>query len=215
MKIGILGAGHMGQTLARLLVQAGYQVQLANSRGPDSLSEFVTGLGPLAAASTATALVNWAELVILATRWDQTAPAVQGLGPWEGKIVIDTTNNRYGPRPGDVYDLGELTSSEVVASLVPGARLVKAFNHQPIAALGEDLGPSANQQKALFVAGDDQTARERVAQLISDIGGFPIDLGPLRDGGRLFATGGGPLAGYGRLLTVEEAQEIMQRVLSQ
>lgn len=209
MRVGILGAGHMGQALARLLVQARYHVLLTNSRGPDSLAELVASLGPLASAGTPTTLVDRADIIVLATRWQQTPAAVEGLGPWNGKIVIDTTNNRFGPNPGDVYDLGELTSSEVVASLLPGAHVVKAFNHQPIQALLEDLGPRSPKGKVLFLAGDDQRARQRVAQLIRDIGGLPMDLGTLRDGGKLFATGGGPLAGHGRLLTLPEVQQIL------
>jgi predicted dinucleotide-binding enzyme len=119
-KIGILGAGRMGTALARLFVDAGHQVRLANSRGPDSLAPLVAELGPRAGAGLAGEIVAWAEVVALATRWGQTPDAVAGLGPWTGKIVIDTTNNRIGPGPADVVDLGERTSSEVVAALVSG-----------------------------------------------------------------------------------------------
>ncbi len=107
-----------------------------------------------------------------------------------------------------MYDLGDSTSSEVVAALVPGARLVKAFNHQPIPGL-ESLGvlsAGETECKALFIAGDDTGAKQIVAQIIRKIGGEPIDTGNLRAGGRLQGTGA-PLAGFGRLLNVQEAQE--------
>lgn len=207
LKIGILGAGRMGRTLARLLVKADYRVKLANSRGPDSLVEIVAELGNLASAGTPKEMVDSSDVVILATRWEQTPLAVRELGLWNDKIVVDTTNNRFGPGAKDLYNLGDLTSSEVVAALVPGARLVKAFNHQPIPEL-ESLGElpaGETERKALFVAGDDSDAKQVVAQIIRKIGGEPIDTGNLRDGGQLQGTGA-PLAGFGRLLNVREAQ---------
>jgi predicted dinucleotide-binding enzyme len=211
MNIGILGAGRMGRTLAHLRVTAGHRVQLANSRGPESLAALIAELGPGAAAGTPKEVIAFADVVVLATRWEQTAAAVQGLGPWNSKVVVDTTNNRFGPGPNDLYDLGGRTSSEVVAELLPGARVVKAFNHQPIPALAESLGPSPSERNALFIAGDDTDAKRLVAQLIRNIGGEPIDTGSLREGGRLQATGG-PLAGHGRLLTPSEARRLLAEV---
>jgi predicted dinucleotide-binding enzyme len=212
MNVAIVGAGRMGTALARLFVAAGHQVRLANSRGPESLQALVAELGPRAGAGRPNEVAAWGEVVVLATRWDQTPDAVAGLGPWDGKIVIDTTNNRIGPGRADVIDLGGRTSSEVVAELVPGARLVKAFNHQPIPALTSELSPDRpdhTERNALFLAGDDADAKHVVGKLIRDIGGEPIDTGDLREGGRLQASGGGPLAGHGRLLTVVEARELL------
>jgi predicted dinucleotide-binding enzyme len=204
--IGILGSGRMGTALARLLAGAGYRVLLANSRGPHTLADQVRELGALAAAGDRADVVEAADIVVLATRWEQTPRAVEGVGPWDGKIVVDTTNNRFGPRPDQVYDLGGRSSSEVVAGLVPGARVVKAFNHAPITALAE-IGSSAD--KALFVAGDDDEAKATVARLIRDIGGVAIDTGTRAGGGRLQATGG-PLAGHGRLLGEDEARRALE-----
>jgi predicted dinucleotide-binding enzyme len=211
MNIGILGAGRMGQTLARLLVNAGHRVCLANSRGPESLGPLVAELGPGATAGTREEVVAFGDVLVLATRWEQTPAAVNGLGPWNGKVVIDTTNNRFGPGPADLFDLGERTSSEVVAELLPGARVVKAFNHQPIPALADSLGSTSSERNALFVAGDDGDAKRLVAQLIRDMGGEPIDSGSLPYGGRLQNTGG-PLAGHGRLLTPSEAHRLLTQI---
>jgi predicted dinucleotide-binding enzyme len=206
MVIGVLGAGRMGQTLARLLVAAGHDVRLTNSRMPDSLAAFVGELGPGATAVAARDIATGADVVVLATRWEQLPAATAAVPSWDGVVVVDTTNPRFGPGPDDVYDTGARTSSEVVAELVPGARLVKAFNHQPIPALATELGTERN---ALFVAGDDPTAKARVADLMRSIGGAPIDTGDLRTGGALQASGGGPLAGHGRLLTEAEARTIL------
>lgn len=212
LSICILGAGRMGKTLARLLFKAGYRVKLANSRSPDTLIAIVAELGTMASAGTPKEMVDSSDIVILATRWEQTPLAVRELGQWSGKIVIDTTNNRFGPGAKDLYDLGNSTSSEVVAALVPGARLVKALNHQPIPEL-ESVGefPAAEaERKALFIAGDDFDAKQIVAQIIRRIGGKPIDTGNLREGGRLQGTGAS-LAGFGRLLGATEAQNLLNR----
>jgi predicted dinucleotide-binding enzyme len=205
MDIGIIGAGRMGTTLARLFVDAGHRVKLSNSRGPASLADLVAELGPAASAGTTAEVVAFGEVVVIATQWRQTADAVAGIDRWDGTIVIDTTNNRFGPGPDDVFDLGGRGSSEVVAELVPGARLVKAFNHQPIPSLAE----MSSGRNALFLAGDDPGARRTVADLIRSIGGEPFDMGSLRDGGALMQSGGGPLAGHGRLLTPREARELL------
>lgn len=211
MRIGILGAGHMGRMLARLFLAAGHEVALANSRGPASLAPLLAELGERARGATPRALARHCEVIVLATRWEQTPLAVQDLGPLDGEVVIDTTNNRFGPGPEDLYDVGDRTSSEVVAGLVPGARLVKAFNHQPIPALDELRGAGGAERRALFVAGDDAGAKQVVARLVRDIGGEPMDTGSLREGGRLQGTGG-PLAGFGRLLGVAEAREVLGRL---
>jgi predicted dinucleotide-binding enzyme len=209
MVVGILGAGNMGCTLARLFVDAGHDVRLANSRGPESLADLVTQLGPRATAVAVSAMAAGADLVVLATRWEQLPAATAAVPSWAGTVVVDATNPRFGPGPDDVYDTGALTSSEVVAELVPGARLVKAFNHQPIPALAAELGPAPSERNALFLAGDDADAKAVVAELMRSIGGEPIDTGDLRSGGALQASGGGPLAGHGRLLTPAEAAEIL------
>ena len=210
MTIGILGAGRLGLTVARLFAAAGHRVLVANSRRPSTLAVQVRGLGPDAAACSAEELVRRSDIVVLAVPWTQVPSVAARLGPWRDKIVVDATNNRYGPEPGDVYDLSGRGSSEIVAELLPGARLVKAFNHQPFASLAM-LRPGRPSGKALFVAGDDQDAKRAVARLIEDIGGTPVDTGGLRDGGRLQATGG-PLAGQGRLLEVDEARDLLTRV---
>jgi predicted dinucleotide-binding enzyme len=209
MVVGILGAGRMGRTLARLFAAAGHDVRLANSRRPASLGELIAELGPRATAVAAADIAAGADVVILAARWEQLPDATAAVPSWAGAVVVDTTNPRFGPGPDDVYDTGALTSSEAVAALVPGARVVKAFNHQPIPALATELGPAPSERNALFLAGDDAGAKALVAELMRSIGGAPIDTGDLRSGGALQASGGGPLAGHGRLLTSAEAAEIM------
>ena len=142
MVVGLLGAGRMGETLARLLAGAGHDVRLANSRGPATLADLVADIGPRAAAVAARDIAAGAGVVILATRWEQL-PAADRAPCRRGTAWSSSTRRTRAsaPAPDDVYDTGALTSSEVVAALVPGARLVKAFNHQPIPALAAELGP--------------------------------------------------------------------------
>ncbi len=205
MLVGVLGAGQVGQLFCELLVERGHQVLLANSRGPASLQPLIEQLGPQVTAVVSAELQR-TEMIILVVRWQHIPAALEPLADYSG-IIVDVINNRFGPKPSDFHDLGGRGSSEIVAELLPQARLVKAFNHQPFADLAH-LHDSPTP-KALFVAGDDQAAKQIVIELIESFGATAMDLGDLREGGRLFSTGTGPLAGHGRVLTVAEAQAIL------
>jgi predicted dinucleotide-binding enzyme len=131
MPIGIIGAGAIGRPLAQRLAAAGEQVLVSNSRGPETLRDWAAraggGIRPVSVKEAAAG-----EIIVLAVPWRhlQDAVASTGVTDWSGRIVIDTTNP-LGPPDFEVADLGGLTSSEAVAGLVPGARLVKAFNTLP------------------------------------------------------------------------------------
>ena len=141
MIIGILGAGKMAQMLVPKLVSGGHRVIISNSRGPASLQSLVDQLGPGVSAAESKEMVADADLVVLATPWEKTSAAVSAAGGWDGKIVIDTTNNRRGPRPEDLIDIGARTSSEVVAEMLPGAHVVKTLNYEPIPVFAGGLPP--------------------------------------------------------------------------
>lgn len=132
-----------------------------------------------------------ADLVFLAVNWSRIPAALDGLGPWEGRILVDTNNPIEAPalRP---IDLGGITSSEVVASLAPGARVVKAFNHLAPALLMRDPRAEGGN-RVLFVAGDDRQAKGEVVQLAERLGFGAVDLGSLAAGGRLTQFPGGAL----------------------
>jgi len=200
--LGFLGAGRLAQMLAPKAAAAGWKVILSNSRGADSLTELVDGIAGDVSAASPAEMVAEADIVLLAIRWPQLAEATQGLS-WDGKIVIDATNNRLGPKPEDVIDIGNVLSSDIVAEHVPGARLVKAFNHEPIFLFDKALPPQ-DDAKVLFLAGSDAAANEAVAGLIRDLGAEPVDLGPIDQGGKQIAMGG-PLTNKMKLYTVEEA----------
>lgn len=211
LKIGILGAGQMAQALARPWLRAGHEIALTSAGGPSSIAALVRALGQGARAIEVPELAVFGDVIVLATRWPQLPDAIAALGTVSGKVVIDATNNRIGPRPEDLIDTGARGSSEVVADMLPGARVVKAFNHLPIPALAELGRTTRGAAGGLFIAGDDANAKAIVSQLVLDLGATPIDTGSLADGGRLQSTGRGPLAGFGRLLPEDEARDALAR----
>ncbi len=190
MTIGIIGAGAIGSAFARALARAGIEATIANSRSPESLASLVQELGPTIKAGTREEAAS-ADIVLVAVNWSKLPKALEGLGDWKGRIVIDANNPIEAPlfRP---VDLGGRPSSEVFADLVPGARVVKAFNHlQPRLIEGDPR--SEGGRRILFVSGDDARAKAQVNALIERLGFYPLDLGSTEVGGRLAQFPGGPL----------------------
>lgn len=210
MTIGILGAGKMAQMLVPKLVSGGHHVIISNSRGPESLQPLIQQLGSGVSAADTQQMLAQADVVILATPWEKTPAAIAAAGSWAGKVVIDATNNRRGPRPEDLIDIGDQGSSEVVAQMVPGAQVVKTFNYEPIPIFAAGL-PAEGDSGAIFFSGDDAQAKEKVAQLIRDLGGEPIDAGSLTEGGKLHGMGG-PLSLKLKLLAPKEAKALLNSV---
>ena len=204
MKIGIIGSGHIGGTLARHFAKAGHQVGLSNSRGPDSLTGLVSSLGPNARAMTVEEAAKFGDIVVLAVPW--RTPEALPRPEWvAGKLVIDAMNP-YSSQ-GEVIDLGQKSSSEEVAKRLPGARLVKAFNTMFYRTLATEARSRPEDRLVLFVAGDDAEAKAVVARLIEEIGFAVVDTGPLREGGRLQQPGS-PI--YNRPMKLEEARHAVR-----
>jgi hypothetical protein len=191
MKFGSIGAGTIGQAVGRHVLGAEHEVIFSNSRGPESLGELVTQLGPGASAGTV-AQAAAAEMVLFAPPWDNVKDAVAGITDWNGSIVIDATN-QFSVDTRQPADLGDLTGSEYIASLMPGARVIKAFNTMYARYIEPNPRHEAGRQ-ILFYAGDDTDAKARFHELFDGIGFAPVDIGPLREGGRLMQIGGGPLS---------------------
>ncbi|WP_327699374.1 NADPH-dependent F420 reductase [Streptomyces sp. NBC_00459] len=199
MRIGIIGAGALGQALAVRFVAAGAEVLLGDSRGPRSLRELADSIGPGLTPVTVAEAAD-PEIVVLAVPWRGLSEAVRAadVSDWQERIVIDTANP-LGPPDLRVADLQGRPSSEVVAGLVPGARLVKAFNTLAPAVLGADPRTPAGR-RVIFLSGNHEGANNRVARLVEHVGWAAVDLGPLADGGRLQQFPGGPLPTLSLLL---------------
>jgi 8-hydroxy-5-deazaflavin:NADPH oxidoreductase len=174
--VGIIGAGRLGQAMARTALRAGRRVVIANSRGPGSLMSVVTALGEGVSPGTAHDAAA-AGIVVVAVPWTRVPEAVQGLA-WRGQVVIDATNDWAAD------DLQGRTSSELVADLVPGARVVKAGNTLGAEVLGSDP-QEAGGRRVIFVSGDDADAKADVVAVFEDAGFATIDLGSLAIGGAM------------------------------
>jgi 8-hydroxy-5-deazaflavin:NADPH oxidoreductase len=190
MTIGIVGAGAISQALATQLARAGIDTLISNSRGPHTLTTVVEALGPRVRAVTAPEAAAL-DLVVLAVPWHRLREALTPLPPWNGRIVIDTTNPLV-PAGVPPPDLGGRTSSEIVADLLPGARLVKAFNTLPPRLVAADPH-EAGGRRVVFFSGNDVPAKAEVGELIGRLGFAGVDLGDLATGGKLQQYPGGPL----------------------
>jgi predicted dinucleotide-binding enzyme len=183
LRIGIIGAGNIGQALARLAVASGHQATLSNSRGPETLHDHDVAAEIGCRVAQATDVPSSSEMVVL------TVPltAAFDLPPHllDNRVVIDT-NNYYPDRDGriDALDRHETTTSQMIANHFQGATIVKAFN----AILAKDLLDPAvlpnDAMRALPIAGDDDAAKAIVAALQADFGYDTVDAGLLTDSWR-------------------------------
>jgi len=193
MEIGTIGAGAFAQAFAKQALKTGHKVKLSNSRGPDSLREIVNHLGPGAIAATKEEAAA-CEMVLLAVPWDKVPETLARLPEWTNQILIDGTNPFHG-EAGDFTpaDVGNLSTSQLVAAHAPGARVVKALNNMTVPNLEAEPVVSGARRVA-FISADNDGAKKRVEILLESFGYSVIDLGNLRDGG-LIQQAGGPLAG--------------------
>ncbi|MGH2938719.1 MAG: NADPH-dependent F420 reductase [Solirubrobacterales bacterium] len=183
--VGIIGAGRIGQAMARIAQRTGRRVTIANSRGPGTLTALVEKLGEGVSAGTVEEAAS-ADIVVIAVMWGDVPDAVGGVA-WAGQVLIDPTNDF------DASDLDGRTSSEVVADLVAPARVVKAGNTMGAEVLASDPQEGGGK-RVIFVSGDEDAAKADVTSLFEGAGFFVIDLGGLAEGGRMQQVGS-PLSG--------------------
>jgi predicted dinucleotide-binding enzyme len=192
MKVGIIGAGAIGRAFAQALARSDVAAVMSSLRGPESLAPFLRGLGGDVTAATVAGAAS-EEMVLLALPWTEISAAVGTIPDWEGRIVIDATNPISFP-PYRVLDLEGRLSSEVVAGLLPGAQLVKAFNTLPARLLEE--GPrAAGGRRVVVYCGDHARAKAEVGRLVERLGFAGVDLGRIAEGGRLQHVPLGPFPG--------------------
>lgn len=183
--LGIIGAGHIGSQVARVAVANGYDVVIANSRGPETLADLVAELGPHAKAATAAEAATAGDAVVV------TVPlhAIDRLPVEElaGKIVLDT-NNYYFERDGriEALDKGETTTSELLQRQLPTSRIAKAFNHIYASEITADATPAGTpDRRALATAGDDAEAVAFVTRFYDQAGFDTVNVGPLSESWRV------------------------------
>ena len=207
MRIGVIGSGRIGGTVARLAARSGHEVAIANSRGPETVEPLAAEIGHGARAATVEETAHFGVLILIAIPFKalDELPA-EALA---GRIVIDAMN--YYPNPDSTspeLDSDELTSSELTARHLDRSRVVKSFNTMRWTDLGEGGKPDADfdDRLAIYIAGDDEDAKMSVAELIDQFGFAPLDVGNLRDGGRQLQPGS-PV--YGESLTLADAKGVL------
>lgn len=210
MKIGIIGAGSIGATAAKLFVQAGREVAISNSRGPESLKGLVAELGNKAKAVSVEDAAKFGDVILVSIPFGKykSLPA----DAFNGKIVIDS-NNYYPDRDGNFskLDQGKTTSTELLAEHLQGARIVKAFNtiwFEHLKSQGNTNLP-VEDRRAIFFAGDDAEANHVVSKLIEEIGFAAVDTGSVHEGGKIQQPGS-PI--YNKELTAQQAQLVLSNL---
>ncbi|MGH3509965.1 MAG: NADPH-dependent F420 reductase [Nocardioidaceae bacterium] len=182
--IGLIGSGHIGGAVARLAVNAGYDVVLSNRRGPEYLADLVGELGPHATAAIPAEAAEKGDIVVVTVPFKNYADVP--VEPLAGKVVIDT-NNYYPQRDGAFPQIDDdsTTTSELLQAHLPTSHVVKAFNNigfGPLVDLARPQGSPA--RSALVIAGDDAGAKATVTEFLDAIGYDTVDAGPLAEGWR-------------------------------
>ena len=201
--IGFIGAGNIGSQLARLALAHGHDVVVSNSRGPETLTTLVLGLGPRARSATVIEAAQGGDIVVVTIplKHYRTVP----VEPLAGKVVIDTMNY-YPQRDGRFAELDNesTTTSELLQAHLPASKVVKAFNHIYAAQLTTDGRPAGTEgRRALVIAGDDAGAKATVTALIDQFGFDVVDAGPLKEGWRIQRD----TPGYGPRRTAEQLRK--------
>ncbi len=183
MRIGIIGAGGIGQTVGRLLAEAGHELLVSWSSSDARLQLAAENIGYGARTATPADAVRHADAVLFSTRFEHVEAASEAAGPFGGKLVIDTTNP-YNPERDGFVDLGEQTAAQFVSARLPGARYVRAFNTIPTEFLAESAGRTGAERVIIFLSGDDGDAKTTAASLVRDAGFEPVDLGTVAGSAR-------------------------------
>jgi predicted dinucleotide-binding enzyme len=182
--IGFIGSGTIGSTVARLAVDAGYDVVLSNSRGPATLSGLAGQLGPRARAATAAEAATAGDIVVVTI--PLKAYREVPVEPLRGKVVIDT-NNYYPERDGHIAGLDDesTTVSELLQEHLPESHVVKGLNNIYVSHLATLPCPTGDPERSVLpIAGNDEAAKQSVAEFLDSIGYDTYDVGPLSEGWR-------------------------------
>jgi 8-hydroxy-5-deazaflavin:NADPH oxidoreductase len=192
--IGIIGSGNIGRGLATHLAKTAYKVLITNSRGADSLQQLVASIGGSLQAAELTETIEQSDVLFIAVPWAAVPDLTEKIANYSGKILVDTTNPVASLNPFSFVNIGNQTSGEHNAALFPNQHLVKAFNTLAAATL-EHPSSKSNKPLVVFISGDNSEAKKTVATIIKEMGFAPIDIGSLKEGGKLQDMNGGVLSG--------------------
>jgi 8-hydroxy-5-deazaflavin:NADPH oxidoreductase len=182
LRLGIVGAGKLGTTLARAAIAAGYDVAISGSGPADGIALTLDVLAPGARAATVDEVVRHADIIVLAVPTHRFRELAGDL--FAGKILVDAMNY-WEPVDGDDPELADAEdgTSTIVQAHFPSARVVKSLNQLGYHELEEQRRPQgASDRIAIGAAGDDRLAVRTVMRIIDRLGFDPVDLGPLENG---------------------------------
>jgi 8-hydroxy-5-deazaflavin:NADPH oxidoreductase len=206
MRIGIVGAGHIGGNCARQFARGGHEVMLSG-RDLSKLEPLAAEIGDAASVGTPAEATAFGEVVVFAVPWAGLDDAVAAAGSVEGKIVIDTTNH-YGK--GSSPAEGE-TQAQHQAARMPGARYTKSFNTLTSGFQAEVAFRPEAERVVQWVCGDDAEAKRVVMGLISDAGYVPVDVGGTADAA-VMESPPRPGAAYGEEYRLPDAEKVVEAV---
>jgi 8-hydroxy-5-deazaflavin:NADPH oxidoreductase len=179
MSYAIIGAGAVGQALAKMFARKRIEAAIASRRAPEAIAALAKAIGPTIVPKSLQDALE-AETVLLAVPFWAHREVAKATASWQGKTVIDVTN-AFGIAPNE---LGDLPSSVVISRALSGANLVKAFNHLPARILAEDPDVKGGR-RVIFLSSDQESATAAVAALAEQLGFAPVSLGGLAQGGLL------------------------------
>lgn len=178
MNIGIIGPGKMGSGLGRIWAERGHRIIFSFSRSQDKLNTLARSMKNARSGTPAEA-AEASEVILLSVGWAAVKDAIESAGAMEGRIVIDCTNPLNADASGLV--IGHTTSAaEEIARLVPGAKVVKAFNTAFAEVYHSGSRLFGSRRPTMFYCGDDSEAKTIVSRLILEVGFTPVDAGPLK-----------------------------------
>lgn len=178
MNIGIIGPGKMGSGLGRIWAERGHRIIFSFSRSQDKLNALARSVKNARSGTPAEA-AEASEVILLSVGWAGVKDAIESAGAMEGRIVIDCTNPLNADASGLVIGL-TTSAAEEIAKLVPGAKVVKAFNTAFAEVYHSGSRLFGSRRPTMFYCGDDSEAKTVVSRLILEVGFSPVDAGPLR-----------------------------------
>lgn len=202
--IGIIGAGQLSTVLIKILVGAGYRVQISHGNNSETHRRLETFPSDTVSIHSNEEIVRKNEVIVLAVRWENIEEVLTPLRhSLKNKILIDATNPFVNNQL--LFHQDDVGSTQVVASIIPAARIVKAFN--TLHAEWMDKGPVVgNGRRVLFISGDDADSKDTVGAIITKMGFAFIDIGGLEFGSAL-QQGGKPLSGKNLVLMPDDTND--------
>ena len=179
MTYAIIGFGAIGQALARTFARKRIEVMVASRRPPEMLAPQAREIGPTVVPASLQDALD-ADIVLLAVPFSQHGDIAKARANWQGKIVVDVTNAFGVP----LEEMDGLPSSAAVARGLPGARLVKGFNHLAAKTLGTDPDVEGGR-RVVFLSSDDEDAAAPVKAMAEQLGFAHVWLGKFAEGGAL------------------------------